>query len=33
MTIEKLVNSTRLSYAFGLILIAIGLSLMPGVGI
>jgi predicted metal-binding membrane protein len=33
MTLEKLVNSARLSYAFGAILIAVGLVLMSGVGI
>jgi predicted metal-binding membrane protein len=33
MTLEKLVSSARLSYGFGVILIAVGLVLMSGVGI
>jgi predicted metal-binding membrane protein len=33
MTVEKLVNSARLSYGFGVVLMALGIALISGVGI
>jgi predicted metal-binding membrane protein len=33
MTVEKLTNSTRLSYAFGVTLICVGIGFVWGVGL